>query len=156
MRQGLSRLAGITLLWLAGLNIGGDCLSHNGVWHHITGGNFHHVSEATDIPLHSPNASLLWGLCKETLKESTILPSAKWEFTTAYVSLGTHVTYNFLHHLNSIKNLFYSQANCMNLCPQNFAYVTAAVLSWHVQKFARIRGLIQVDDVVLLVWEFPL
>ena len=109
---------------------------------------------------HSPctalTAGLRWGLCKETLKESTILPSAKWEFTTAYVSLGTHVTYNFPRDLNSIKNLFYSHANCMNLCPQNFANVTTTVLSWHVQKFARIRRPIQFDDVVLPVWEFPL
>ena len=36
--------------WLvpgAGLNIGWNCLSHNGLWAHVTGGNFHHFSEAT-------------------------------------------------------------------------------------------------------------
>ena len=39
-RHGL-QLPGIMLLWLIGLNIGGDCYICNGSWAHITGVNLH-------------------------------------------------------------------------------------------------------------------
>ena len=70
MRHGL-QLAGITLLWSVGLNLGCNCLNHNGLWDHVTSGNFHCFSETTN----SPFAQRQWWaicpplmLCKETLK----------------------------------------------------------------------------------------
>ena len=53
MRHGL-QLAGITLLWLAGLYIVWYCHSCNGLQAHMAGGNFHHFSETTDNPLTQP------------------------------------------------------------------------------------------------------
>ena len=47
MRHGL-HLAGITLLRFAGPNVGWDCLSHNGLWAHVTGGNFYRFSVPTE------------------------------------------------------------------------------------------------------------
>ena len=39
MRHGV-RLVDSALLWLAGLNIGWDCFSRNGLWAHVVDGNF--------------------------------------------------------------------------------------------------------------------
>ena len=39
--SGAWHVAGITLLWMIGLNIGWDCFIHNGLWGHITNRNFH-------------------------------------------------------------------------------------------------------------------
>ena len=39
-------------LWLAGLNIGWDCISHNG----LTSGNFHHFQRPLTVFLHSTNS----------------------------------------------------------------------------------------------------
>ena len=35
-------------LWLAGLNMDWHYLSRNGLWAHMTGGNFHHLLQPTD------------------------------------------------------------------------------------------------------------
>ena len=47
-------IAGITLLPLFDLNTVWERLSRNGLWVHVTGGNFHHFSKATDSPLAQP------------------------------------------------------------------------------------------------------
>ena len=41
-------------LCLTGLNIGWDCPSCNGLWAHMTSGNFHCFSEDADSPLAQP------------------------------------------------------------------------------------------------------
>ena len=56
---GVSYIRGFTVDW--------DCLSCNGLWVHVTGGNFHCFSEATGSPLV---ICLPLVLCKETVKES--------------------------------------------------------------------------------------
>ena len=64
----------ITLWWFVGLNIGWVCLSYNGLWVHMTGGNFYHFFEATDSPLARPQWQancLPLALCKGIVKEST-------------------------------------------------------------------------------------
>ena len=70
MGHGL-QLAGITLFWLAGLNTGWDCLSSNGMWFHLTGGNFHRFRGALTVSLHSPNDRQLashWGCARRLWK----------------------------------------------------------------------------------------
>ena len=54
MRHG-PQLAGITLQWFAGLNIGLYCLGRNGrngLWVAMVCGNFHYFSKAIDSPLY--------------------------------------------------------------------------------------------------------
>ena len=58
------------------LNIGWDCLSRNGLWSNLTGGNYHRFAEATEWHWQSPCTApvagrcLQLGLCNETVKES--------------------------------------------------------------------------------------
>ena len=64
------QLAGITLLWLAGLKIGWDCLSHNGLLGDVTAENFRRFSETNDNPLaqHLRQANTcLWDCAEVTV-----------------------------------------------------------------------------------------
>ena len=54
IRHGL-QFTGITLLWLASLNIGWDCLNPNGLWARVTSGNAHPLSGRLTVLLYSPN-----------------------------------------------------------------------------------------------------
>ena len=59
--------------WLHGLHVGSDCLSRNGFWAHVTGGNFHRFqrreSHCTTL---TTGKCLSLGLCNETVRESTV------------------------------------------------------------------------------------
>ena len=66
---------GITIGWHlceVGVNIGWDCISHNGLWAFMTGGNFLHFSDVSDTlsTALTVGKCLPSGLCKETVKES--------------------------------------------------------------------------------------
>ena len=112
-RHGL-QLAGITVLWLAGLYIGWDCLSHNGFWTRVIDGNFYCFSEAADsllpiltagklpavrdgqVDCESEKCNLLWWLNVET---GVLRRSQFSSFRTFKVGRFT----NIVKHLPSIK-----------------------------------------------------
>ena len=75
MRHGL-QLTGMTLLWLAYLNIGRDWLNHNGLRAHVTGGDFYHLSAATDSPPAQPWWHTIY-IFHSRKKHLNVL-SAKW------------------------------------------------------------------------------
>ena len=105
-------LAGITLLWLADVNIVWDCLSCNGLWAHMTSGNFlffivHWQSPFTAVPAN-------YDMFKETVKQSwfNCMSSCQIQGLTCrwwltHWSLGDVVIFsNFKTHIkNTVKPL---------------------------------------------------
>ena len=78
MKHGL-QLAGITLLWLVGLNIVLDYLSRNGLWAHVADGNFRRFSlqrrhnERDDVSNHQPHDCLLNRIFRRRSKKTSKL-----------------------------------------------------------------------------------
>ena len=93
MRSGI-QLAGITLLWLAGLNIGWDCLSPSGLRAHLTGRNFYSFSEIIDS-----RTSVRLVLCKGMWKSlcamlnNISVSTKKWWFQFELIVPWIHIKY---------------------------------------------------------------
>ena len=110
-----SKLTGNTLLWLVGLNAIWDCLSPNGLWAHVTSGNFHHFSKA--------------GLCKGTVK----YPMA-WRKHSC-TKLDHTSLKNFPHTFIHLAVSCYCEY--MEQCPQTTGVPTEV---WHATLTTRPRG----------------